>query len=99
MPRTSHDVPVHDPLAQRPAPMQAGIVDGIELAAHIGQGNGFALHLKLANRSRRDFIRLCSSRKRHLFITLLRYRLCAAPIQTLTLGGPAMQYDILFLYI
>src|SRR5713101_826006 len=82
MPRAGHDVPVHDPLAQRPAPMQAGIVDGVELAAHIGKGNGFALHLKLPDRSRRDFVRLCCSRKPHLVFSLLRYRSYFAATQT-----------------
>src|SRR4029077_19235630 len=53
VPWTGYDVPVHHALAQGTAPMQAGIVDGIELAAYIGKGNGFALDLKLADRSRR----------------------------------------------
>src|SRR5207302_6815250 len=66
MPRASHNVLVHDALAQRPAAMQAGIVDSMELAPYIGQGNRFAFHLELSNRSRRDFVRLCCSRKRHL---------------------------------
>src|SRR2546430_11072036 len=46
--------------------MQTGIVDGIELAAYICQGNCFALDLKLSDRSGRDFIPLRRSRKRHL---------------------------------
>src|SRR5260370_23704370 len=71
VPRASHDVPIHDPFAQRPTPMEASIVDGIELAAHIGQSNCFALHLKLADRSRRDFIRLCCSCKPHLVVSFL----------------------------
>src|SRR6266478_4188993 len=69
MPRTSQYVSVHNTLAQRPATMETGIVDGIELAADICQSNRFALHLKLSNRSRGDFIRLCCSRKRHLVFT------------------------------
>src|SRR5256884_9677980 len=70
MPRASHYVSVHNALAQWPATMEAGIVDGIELAADICQGNRFALHLKLSSRSRGDFIRLCCSLKRHLVFTL-----------------------------
>src|SRR5882762_11798238 len=73
MPRAGHFVAVHNSLAQRPASMQAGIVDGVELAADICEGNRFALHLKLSDRSRRDFIRFRCSRKRHLVFTLLRY--------------------------
>src|ERR1700694_3477524 len=74
MPWASHFVSVHNSLAQRPAPMEACIVDGIELAGHICQGNRFALHLKLSDRSRCDFICFRCSRKRHLVFTLLRYR-------------------------
>src|SRR5260370_42628195 len=76
MPRAAHEAPVPDPLAQRPAPMQAGIVDGVELAAHIGKGNGFALPLKLPDRSRRDFVRLRCSSKPHLVDSLLFPPLC-----------------------
>src|SRR5437660_1267612 len=65
VPRARNDSPVHDPLAQWPTAMQAGIVDGVKLAPHIGQGNRFALHLELSNRSRSDFIGLRCSRKRH----------------------------------
>src|SRR2546429_6134759 len=39
MPRASHYVSVHNALAQWPATMEAGIVDGIELAADICQGD------------------------------------------------------------
>src|SRR6266853_6382551 len=69
VPRAGHDLPVHDALTERPAPVEAGIVDGIELATDIGQRNGFALNLKLPDRSRRDFIGLCCSRKRHLLLS------------------------------
>src|SRR5260370_2239382 len=68
MPRAGHDLPVHDTLTERSAPVEAGIVDGIELATDIGQRNGFALNLKRPDRSRRDFIGLCCSRKRHRFL-------------------------------
>src|SRR6266581_2230491 len=66
MPRTRHHISVHNTLPQRPATMQTGIVDGIELAAYICQGNCFALHLKLSDRSGRDLIRLRCSHERHL---------------------------------
>src|SRR6266852_1053355 len=69
VPRAGHDLSVHDALAQRASPVQASIVDGIELATDIGQRNGFALNLKLPDRSRRDFIGLCCSRKRHLLLS------------------------------
>src|SRR6266566_9930948 len=68
MPGTRYDFSVHDSLAQWPTPVQTGIVDSIELAAHIGHRNRFALHLELSNRSRRDFIRLRCSSKRHLVL-------------------------------
>ena len=70
MPRAGNYVLVHDPLAQRPAPVQAGIIDGIELAPHVGQSNRFALYLELSDRSRRDFVRFRCSRKRHLRLPL-----------------------------
>src|SRR6266478_1097073 len=69
MPRAGHDLPIHDALTERSAPVEAGIVDGIELATDIGQRNGFALDLKLPDRSRRDFISLRCSRKRHLLLS------------------------------
>src|ERR1700731_804409 len=99
MPRASHYVSVHNTLAQRPATMEAGIVDGIELAPDICQSNRFALHLKLSNRSRSDFIRLCCSRKRHLVFTLLRYGLNFVPLQTSARSGSPARDEFLFLYI
>src|SRR5713101_7796753 len=71
MPRASHFVSVHNTLAERPAAMHAGIVDGVELSAHIGQGNRLALHLKLSDRSRRDLVRFRCARKCHLVFSLL----------------------------
>src|SRR5260370_26165814 len=62
VPWARDSLPVHDPLAQRPAPVQAGIVDGVKLAPHIRQGNCFALDLKFSNRTRPDLILLCFSR-------------------------------------
>src|SRR5260370_27596445 len=97
MPGTRYDFPVHDSLAQRPNPMQTGIVDGIELAAHIGHGNRFALHLELSNRSRRDFIRLRCSRKRHLVFTLLRRRMYLANIQISAGSAASTRHEALFL--
>ena len=70
MPRAGHDLPVHDSLAERAPSVQAGIVDGVELATDIGQRNGLALDLKLPDRSRRDFIGLRCSSKRHLVFSL-----------------------------
>src|SRR5258708_7730533 len=70
MPRESDFVSVHDSLAERPAAMHAGIVDGVKLAAHIGEGNRFALHLKLSDRSRRDLVRFRCARKCHLVFSL-----------------------------
>src|ERR1700674_6206 len=98
MPRASHYVSVHNTLAQWPATMEAGIVDGIELAADICQGNRFALHLKLANLSRRNFIRLCRSRKRHLVFTLLRYGSNFVPLQTSARSGSPARDEFPFLY-
>src|ERR1700687_4060434 len=98
MPRTSQYVSVHNTLAQRPAAMEAGIVDGIELAADICQGYRFALYLKLSNRSPRDFIRLCCSRKRHLVFTLLRYGPNFVPLQTSAQSGSPARDEFLFLY-
>src|SRR5882672_2804435 len=66
MPRAGHHVAVHHSLPQRPAPVQAGIVNGVELTANVRQGDRFALDLELANRSRCNLIRLRSPRKRHL---------------------------------
>src|SRR2546425_12918029 len=36
MPGAGDDLPIHDPLAQWAPPVQAGVVDGIELATDIG---------------------------------------------------------------
>src|SRR5258708_29512331 len=58
--------------------MEECIVDGIERASDIGQRNGVALNLKRPDRSRRDFIGLCCSRKRHRF--LLSSRSVSLPI-------------------
>src|SRR5260370_28146035 len=66
VPWAGHDLPVHYALAQRPTSVQAGIVDGVELAAYVAERNGLAFNLKLPDRSRRDFVPLCCSRKRHL---------------------------------
>src|SRR6266403_1466814 len=66
MPRAGHHVAVHYSLAQRPAPVQAGIVDGVELAVNVCQGDRFAFDLELSNRSQSNLIRLRSPRKRHL---------------------------------
>src|SRR5882757_1202017 len=71
VPRASDDVAVHYALPQWASSVQAGVVDGIELAADIGQGNRFALNMELPNRSRRDFICLCCARKRHRLLSLL----------------------------
>src|SRR6267378_2921388 len=76
VPWAGHNLCVHDALAQRSAPVQAGIVDGVELATHVGQRNGFALDLKLPDSSRTDLIRLRSSRKRHVVFSLLVKSLC-----------------------
>src|SRR5712691_9787298 len=70
VPGTRHYRAIHYPLAQRPAPVQAGIVDGVELSGNIGQGNGLAFHLKLPDRSRRNFIRFRCSHKPHLVFSL-----------------------------
>src|SRR6266446_4367688 len=82
VPWAGHNLCVHDALAQRSPPVQASIIDGVELATYVGQRNGFALDLKLPDRSRSDFIRLRRSRKRHLVFTLLRYR--SLPIKSST---------------
>src|ERR1700674_1795366 len=99
MPRASDYVSVHNTLAQWPATMEAGIVDGIELAADICQGNRFALHLKLSNRSRGDFIRLCYSRKRHLVFTLLRNGSNFVSLQTSARSGSPTRHEPLFFCI
>src|SRR5712664_2521648 len=99
VPRAGHNLSVHYTLAQRPPSVQASIIDGVELAAYVGQRYGFALDLKLPDRSRRDFIRLCCSRKRHLVFTLLRYRSYFAPLQTSARSGAPARDEFLFLYI
>src|SRR5712664_2677640 len=71
VPRAGHNLSVHYTLAQRTPSVQAGIVDGVELATYVGQRNGFALDLKLPDSSRTDLIRLRSSRKRHVVFSLL----------------------------
>src|SRR6266571_5008163 len=58
VPGTGNDIPLQNPLPERPTPMKAGIVDGIELAPDIGQRDGLAFHMKLTDRSGRDFIDL-----------------------------------------
>src|SRR6266700_5030798 len=97
LPRARSDFSVHDSLAQRPTPVQTGLVDGIELAAHIGHGNRFALHLVLSIRSRRDFIRLRCSSKRHLVFTLLRRRMYLANIQISAGSAASTRHASLFL--
>src|SRR5207245_7141260 len=71
VPGTGHQIPVHNALAQRPAPVQARIADRIILSADVGQGNCLALDLEFPNGPRGDLVRLGSSRKRHLFFSLL----------------------------
>src|SRR6266849_10293909 len=68
MPGAGHHTAIHNPLPERPAPMQAGVVDCVEFAPHIGNRNRLAFHVKLPDRSRRDFIRLRCPRKRHPFL-------------------------------
>src|SRR6266481_3502025 len=95
VPWAGHYLAVHDALAQRPPSVQASIIDGVELATHVGQRYGFALDLKLPDRSRRDFIRLCCSRKRHLVFTLLRY---GSLLLSLQLDRALAPLQFLFLY-
>src|SRR6266481_9826842 len=66
VPGTSHYRSIHDSLSQGPTPVQTGIVDGVELAPNIGQGDGLALYLEFPDRSRRDFIRFRYSYKPHV---------------------------------
>jgi len=95
VPRAGHDLSVHDTLAQRASPVQAGIVDGIELATDIGQSNGFALNLKLPDRSRGDLIGLCCSRKRHLLFSLL-FRSDSVISVAFVLSAPASPTNFYF---
>src|SRR5580704_14965104 len=52
-------------LAERPAAMQASIIDGEELPFHIRDRHGSPVHLKLANRPSRNIILTSSPQKRH----------------------------------
>src|SRR6266852_444455 len=85
VPRAGHHVAVHHSLPQRPAPVQAGIVDGVELAANVRQGNRLALDLELSNRSWSKLIRLRCPRKRHcpFSLPLLLCALCALCVKFL----------------
>src|SRR5215472_18749510 len=65
MPRTGHTCTVKDPLAQRPAPVQASIVDSVVFAVNIRQSYRLAFHLEFSNSSRSDFVGLCGPRERH----------------------------------
>src|SRR5437899_10863046 len=81
MPGARHDVAVHQPLAECSAPVQAGIVNGVELTANVRQGDRFALDLELSNRSLTNLIRLRGPRKRHdpfslPFLLCALYALC-----------------------
>src|SRR5207245_8376357 len=58
MPRAGHHRSVQDSLSQRPAPMQASVVDRVVFPPHVRQGYGFAFHLEFPYRSWRDLIRL-----------------------------------------
>src|SRR5260370_38897293 len=42
MPRAGHDLPVHDTLTERSAPVEAGIDTGLEFATHMAHGIGVA---------------------------------------------------------
>src|ERR1700746_2352254 len=65
VPGAGHDGSVQDPLPERPAPVQAGIVNGVVFAPDVRQGYRLAFHLELPDRPRCDFIGLCRSRERH----------------------------------
>src|SRR5712691_1505733 len=69
MPRAGHHVAVHNSLAKRPPAVQAGIVDGIELATNVRQGDRFTLDLELPDRPRSNLIRLRGPRKRHCILS------------------------------
>src|SRR6266568_5654497 len=65
MPRAGHHRSVQDSLSQRPAPMQASVVNRVVFPPHIRQGYGFAFHLEFPDRSWRDLIRLSRPHERH----------------------------------
>jgi hypothetical protein len=49
--------------------MQTGIIDRIEFAIDIGDGDSFAFHMKFPDRSRGDLVRLRSPHRRHLCLS------------------------------
>src|SRR5712692_9849477 len=54
-------------LAQRPAAVQAGVVDRVELAVHVGQRDGLAIHLEFADGPGGDFVFLRGTQESHAF--------------------------------
>src|SRR5712692_5711833 len=65
VPRASDDIGFELALAKRAAAVQAGIVNRVEFAVHVGDGNRRAVHLELADGPGGDFVRLRGTLKSH----------------------------------
>ena len=65
MPGASYNFPRQFALAQRPAAMQASIIDREKLALNIRDCHGSPIHLKLPNRPSRNIVLTSSPQKRH----------------------------------
>jgi hypothetical protein len=66
VPGTGNNFILERPLAQRPSPMQARVVDSVELTGHIGERHGFARHVDLVNGARWHFGQYSGAYKRHI---------------------------------
>ena len=52
-------------LAEGPTPVKAGVVDGVEFAVDVGQGDGLALHLQFPHGSRGYFVNFYCAYESH----------------------------------
>jgi hypothetical protein len=66
MPWASYNYSLEDSLSQRPAAVQACVVDCIELVPYISDGHGQAIDLKLTDRASRYFVFSRCTNKTHL---------------------------------
>src|ERR1700676_829200 len=66
MPGAGDGLAVQCALPYGASPVEAGVVDGIELTLNIGDGQRLSIHLELPDRTGRDFILPRRTQKGHL---------------------------------
>src|ERR1700676_1391890 len=66
MPGAGDGLAVQCALPYGASPVEAGVVDSIELTLNIGYGQRFSIHLELPDRTGRDFILPRRTQKGHL---------------------------------